>query len=61
MFVRRSDGLIMGNGLDLGVLDNIDNYEERAFSEEETAAFLKSVGADVPRKPVDRKEARHDA
>ena len=28
VFVRKSDGFVMGNGLDLGINDSIDNYEE---------------------------------
>ena len=51
MLVRVSDGLIMGDGLDLGVSDSIANYEERTFTEEERAAFWESVGMDDPKKP----------
>ena len=50
MFVRKSDGLIMGDGIDLGVDDSIDNYEEREFTEEERAAFWESIGMDDPKK-----------
>ena len=28
VFRRKADGFIMGNGLDLGVTDSIENYEE---------------------------------
>lgn len=51
MIVRKSDGFIMGDGLDLGVSDSIDNYEERGFTEEERAAFWESIGMDDPKKP----------
>lgn len=51
MFVRKSDGKIMGDGIDLGVADGIDNYEEREFTEEERAAFWESIGMDDPKKP----------
>jgi hypothetical protein len=64
MFVRISDGTIMGDGLDLGVADAIYNYEEREFTEEERAAFWKSIGMDDPKKlkePKERKEDRHEA
>lgn len=54
MFVRRSDDLIMGDGIDLGVADTIENYEERSFTEEERAAFWESIGMDDPKKPKDR-------
>jgi hypothetical protein len=61
MFVRISDGSIMGDGLDLGVEDTIDNYEERTFTEEERAAFWESVGMDDPKKPKERKVDCHEA
>lgn len=28
IFIRKSDGDIMGDGMDLGINDSIDNYEE---------------------------------
>lgn len=49
MFVRKSDGLIMGDGIDLGISDSIDNYEERVFTEEERAAFWASIGMKDPK------------
>ena len=51
MFVRKSDGFIMGDGIDMGVNDSIDNYEEREFTEEERAAFWASIGMEDPKKP----------
>lgn len=51
MFVRKTDGFIMGDGIDLGISDSIDNYEEREFSEEERAAFWESIGMKDPKKP----------
>ena len=50
MLVRKSDGKIMGDGISLGRNDSIDNYEERGFTEEERAAFWKSVGRPDPKK-----------
>lgn len=50
MFVRRSDGFIMGDGIDMGLNDSIDNYEERPFTEEERAAFWESMGVDDPKR-----------
>lgn len=44
LIVRKSDDFIMGDGIDLGSEDSIDNYEERVFSEEEANAFWESVG-----------------
>ena len=50
MLVRKSDGSIMGDGIDLGINDTIENYEERAFTDEERAAFWESIGMDDPKK-----------
>lgn len=66
MLVRKSDGFIMGDGLDLGAGDDIANYEERAFTPEERAAFWESVGMDDPKKvrgasAANGEEARNDA
>lgn len=56
MLVRKSDGKIMGDGVDLGVDDSIDNYEEREFTEEERAAFWESIGMDDPKKSRDEED-----
>lgn len=50
MIVRKSDGFIMGDSIDLGISDSIDNYEEREFTEEERAAFWESIGMEDPKK-----------
>lgn len=50
MIVRKSDDAIMGDGIDLGVADTIDNYEEREFTGEERAAFWESIGVPDPKK-----------
>jgi hypothetical protein len=44
MFVRKSDDFVMGDRLDLGVGDSMDNYDERHFSKGERDAFLRSLG-----------------
>ena len=51
MFVRKSDGRIFGDHVQLGRNGSIDNYEEREFTEEERAAFWESIGMDDPKKP----------
>lgn len=61
MLVRKSDGQVMGDGVDLGVDDSIGNYEERLFTDAERAAFWASIGRDDPKKPTERKGDRHDA
>ena len=42
--VRKADGFIMGEEIDLGSADSIDNYEDKAFTEEERKAFFDSLG-----------------
>ena len=59
MFVRISDGRVMGDGLDLGESDSISNYEERVFTEEERTAFWKSIGRRDPKAPREEK-AKHE-
>ena len=53
MLVRKSDGSIMGDGIDLGISDTIENYEERDFTDEERSAFWESIGMDDPKKTKD--------
>jgi len=50
LIVRKLDGKVMGDGIYLGRDDSIDNYEEREFTEEERAAFWKSLGRPDPKK-----------
>jgi len=49
MFVRKSDNVVLGDGVDLGVGDSIDNYDEREFTAEERAAFWESIGMKDPK------------
>jgi hypothetical protein len=44
LIVRKADNFIMGPDIDLGSADNIDNYEEKSFTEEEMKAFYESAG-----------------
>ena len=50
MFVRKADNFIMGDGIDIGINDSIENYEEKAFTEEEISHFWKSIGMEDPKK-----------
>lgn len=56
LIVRKSDDFIMGDAIDLGSADSIENYEERAFSEEEIAAFWESLGIKREKKEENLKE-----
>ena len=42
--VRKADKFIMGEEIDLGSVDNIDNYEEQPYTEESYKTFYKSIG-----------------
>lgn len=58
LIVRKSDQFIMGDAIDLGSADSIDNYEEKAFTEDEIKAFYESVGItrkDKTKKTYERK------
>ena len=61
MFVRKSDGRIFGDALQLGQNDAIDNYEEREFTEDERAAFWESVGIEDPKKAKEKHRQESEA
>ena len=42
--VRKSDGFVMGESIDLGSADSIDNYEDREYTQEEYDAFNEKYG-----------------
>ena len=42
--VRKKDNFIMGEDIDLGSADSIDNYEDKKYTEEEYKEFYKSIG-----------------
>lgn len=50
LIVRKADDFIMGDAIDLGSADSIDNYEERDFSKEEIDAFWQSLGVEINKK-----------
>ena len=50
MLVKVSDGKVIGDGICLGDNDDISNYEEREFTEEERAQFFKDIGREDPKK-----------
>lgn len=47
--VRKYDGFIMGENIDLGTSDDISNYEEQPYTEESYEAFYKSIGMESPK------------
>lgn len=56
MFIRKSDGKIFGDHVQLGQRSSIANYEEREFTEEDRAAFWESISMDDPKMPKDKNE-----
>ena len=46
--VRKEDNFIMGEGIDLGLTDSIDNYEDVPYTEESYKAFYISIGQELP-------------
>lgn len=44
LIIRKSDNFIMGDAIDLGSADSIENYKEKKFSKEDIDAFYESVG-----------------
>jgi len=47
--VRKSDNFIMGEDIDLGTSDSIENYEEQPYTEESYNAFYDSLGVEPPK------------
>lgn len=54
MLVRISDGKVIGDGICLGDNDDISNYEEREFNDEQRAQFFKDIGMEDPKKRMDK-------
>lgn len=42
--VRKADGFIMGESIDLGSADSIDNYEDKEYTKEEYKEFCEEYG-----------------
>lgn len=42
--VRKADGFIMGESIDLGSADSILNYEDKTYTEEEYNEFCEKYG-----------------
>jgi hypothetical protein len=51
--VRKSDNFIMGEDIDLGSADNIDNYKDEPYTEESYKEFYESIGIEAPKKKDD--------
>lgn len=60
MLVRVSDGKVIGDGICLGDNDDIGNYEEREFTEEQRAQFFKDIGVEDPKKLREKNAHKHE-
>ena len=58
MLVRKSDGKVIGDGICLGDNDDIGNYEEREFNDEQRAQFFKDIGMEDPKKCIEKARRR---
>ena len=59
MLVRKSDGKVIGDGICLGDNDDISNYEERKFDDEQRAQFFKDIGMEDPKKRRENAQRLH--
>ena len=48
--VRKEDNFIMGEDIDLGSADSIDNYKDEQYTEESYKQFYESIGINVSNK-----------
>lgn len=55
--VRKEDNFIMGEDIDLGSADNIDNYTEEPYTDESYEEFYKSIGMESP-KSINKKNKK---
>ena len=56
--VRKADDFIMGESIDLGSADSIENYEDQPYTEESYEEFYKSIGMESPRAKNEVKNGR---
>ena len=45
--IRKADNFVMGEEIDLGSADSIDNYEDKPYTKDEYEAFQESFGRPV--------------
>jgi len=58
--VRIVDNFIMGEDIDLGSADSIDNYKDEPYTEESYRAFYESLGMEIPNKNNYEKEKKEE-
>ncbi len=58
--VRKSDNFIMGEDIDLGSADSIDNYEDQPYTEESYNQFYESLGLEPPKHEKENEEENQE-
>lgn len=56
--VRKSDQVVMGEAIDLGSADSIDNYEDQPYTDDSYREFYASVGIDIDAKKEGKKRTK---
>ena len=57
--VRKADNFIMGEDIDIGSADSLDNYEDQPYTEESYKEFYESIGMPIKEKE-ERKPKKHE-
>ncbi len=58
--VRKSDNFIMGEDIDLGSADSIDNYEDQPYTKESYKEFYESLGIEPPKHEEENEETSQE-
>lgn len=58
--VRIADNFIMGEEIDLGSADSIDNYEDQPYTEESYKEFYESLGIEPPKYEEENEETSQE-
>lgn len=58
--IRKSDNFIMGEDIDLGSADSIDNYEDQPYTEESYNQFYESLGIEPPKHEEENEETSQE-
>lgn len=60
MLVRVSDGKVIGDWICIGDNDDIGNYEEREFTDEQWEQIFKDIGMEDPKKRREKNAHQHE-
>ena len=56
--IRKSDNVIMGESICLGINDDIKNYKEKAYTKKSYKEFYESLGINVEKKEMKQTELK---